>query len=937
LVKSSPTGVGLVSKSTIQWSETQSDGRRDTEGIGQRRNREDRTRQSKDAFEGLSNSQEKWRVEKDSRLYTAKCLLQGYKVQNGRCKNGGANFKTRHVVNQFGYKVGLPSYQRKPGIKRLFMFQLRRSVLPIRGNALWSKDGPKGVFKDNAQVHSGSTPSVAGRGGAIYRRHMDWSYGQAILGKIRRRNSGIPEEARLVNKCREVRTDTSKGVSFSRLGLEFRKFNSEVREGEGMQPETVGNTMVSVCKEGEDSTHQDISVSNRQIVCDKITVPGSESLFIRDEPFEDTGCQEGNMEWSSTVEGDNTEGLRMVERKLEKESSQVINTPSGRSRAMDGCLPYGMGSSHEVGKSSWSGGGINDSRILDQQLEFQSSGVGGSETGNPVLSFTASDKDDSPVVDSHRQLHDSLQYKQKSIGPQPSVTNERSVQLHISMVNDDTSCTCERFGERKSGQFIKNEQIGRLYDSPRGASEGVKDVGCSNILGSICIEQEPSTRKVLHVIEQGQEMSDERCIQHKLVWKGDSVDTSPFTSPIEMSTEGKRGEDKSSSSCSTLARSGMDTDIDSNDTEEGSDGGVEVIIAPRKLNEKEPGQVTSRSTSGVFSGRRNNEGQQMVLTLLKARGLLEFADWFFRSVAESTWRNYRRGFTLFSAVLKRSNIDPLSISTVDRAVAALIRALKVASEIRTRLSTILLMKTAVVRLFSFMFNQDLSHMPMVRMALKCLTLNEMPRKEMLRLRWSVDQLLRYLRELPSFEAMEFNQLTAVTVVLCMAFTALRFSEIYSLDIQETLPDRGKREWKFWVHVKGHDFKEPVVLHGVDESHLDPLSALWILRSAVYAFSALKKEKPVGFWYRLVDKEYIPLTYDGMRLAAARVLQQAGIEENRPYHIKHAVLTCLHESGCSAKDIAAFARHRFESMAAYHHYISYDGGKMSVRNIVDSVK
>jgi integrase len=271
------------------------------------------------------------------------------------------------------------------------------------------------------------------------------------------------------------------------------------------------------------------------------------------------------------------------------------------------------------------------------------------------------------------------------------------------------------------------------------------------------------------------------------------------------------------------------------------------------------------------------------------------------------------------------------------AVAALIRALKVACESKCKLSAIVLMKTAVVRLFSFAFNIDLSHMPTVRMAMRYFTLSEMPRREMLRLQWSVDQLLCYLKDLPPFETMEFNQLTEVAVVLSMAFTALRFSEIYNLDIQETIPDVGRYEWKFWVHVKGHDYKEPVVLHRVEDCHLDPVSALWTLRSRIVALVASKGLTALSFWYRLAGEDLVPLSYDGLRAAAVRMLQAAGINENRPYHIKHAVLTCLHECGASARDIAAFARHRFESMAAYHHYISYDAGKLSVKDIANSAR
>jgi hypothetical protein len=37
-----------------------------------------------------------------------------------------------------------------------------------------------------------------------------------------------------------------------------------------------------------------------------------------------------------------------------------------------------------------------------------------------------------------------------------------------------------------------------------------------------------------------------------------------------------------------------------------------------------------------------------------------------------------------------------------------------------------------------------------------------------------------------------------------------------------------------------------------------------------------------------------------------------------------------------KNVVAFARHKFGSMAAYQHYISYDGGKESVQTILKTL-
>jgi integrase len=68
-----------------------------------------------------------------------------------------------------------------------------------------------------------------------------------------------------------------------------------------------------------------------------------------------------------------------------------------------------------------------------------------------------------------------------------------------------------------------------------------------------------------------------------------------------------------------------------------------------------------------------------------------------------------------------------------------------------------------------------------------------------------------------------------------------------------------------------------------------------------------------------------------------VLQAAGIQERRAYRIKHAVITYLSKNGATARELAAFARHRFGSMAAYEHYISYDEGRENVEKLVKSVE
>jgi hypothetical protein len=927
----------MVRKSHLQWTKAQFDVARDTKGVGQWYHRSDSGRRDKDVVESIFDPQKKWPMEKDPRLYSHQYLFQGYQIQDGRRKNVGSSIRPRHVVSESRHKGSIPPYKGGCRVNELLMLQIRRPLLSLQRYAFRDQDGPANIFKNNAPMHGGCSTPMGGRSSAIYRRHMDRSQRQGVFRKSGSRDSRVSDKARMADKYGEIGSNTTKDVYISRMAMGLSKDDDSFGRREGTQSQADGASVESTCQERKNSSHQSFSLSDRQVISDKIAVCDSKSLLIRVKSAEDSSSQKKFVEWSSATSGIDTEGLELVEREAEGESAHVIEDTCSPSRDLDRCLPFWMGSAGAVQGSEGRDGGISSSWTLGQQVEFQSKGTCSGEGGSHVLSDSTTNELRPSLVSPYGQLYNSLQHQQESSESHVSDTNETVVQLPIPIRYDDKSSSCQGDRECKGRQFVEDEQIRGLQISTGTTSLHITDMGSTDINGPICVQDELSTRGILHTVEYGQEELRERCVQHTLVRKGDPPGTPPFTSSTEMFAKDKRGETSSSSDCSVLVRTGVDPDIEDDDSEDDSDGRVEVVIVPRKVNDKTSGQTTTRFDSGIFSGRRNNEGQQVVLALLHKRGLSDVSEWFFRSVAESTWRNYRRGFTLFDRLLRRSGVDPLSIENVDMAVASLIRALKVACDLKVRLSTIFLMKTAVVRLFSFMFNTDLSHMPMVKMALRCLTLNEMPRREMLRLQWSVDQLLIYLTKLPFFAVMEFNQLTAVTVVLCMAFTALRFSELYSLDIQETLPNVERTEWKFWVHVKGHDVKEPVIIHKVSDAHLDPVDALWTLRSKVYGLLAARKEKPLGFWYKSVNEEYVRLTYDGIRAAAVLILHQAGIRENRPYHIKHAVLTCLHESGTSAKDIAAFARHRLESMAAYHHYISYDAGKMSVKNIAESVK
>jgi hypothetical protein len=349
--------------------------------------------------------------------------------------------------------------------------------------------------------------------------------------------------------------------------------------------------------------------------------------------------------------------------------------------------------------------------------------------------------------------------------------------------------------------------------------------------------------------------------------------------------------------------------------------------------QKNQDKLPPRTDGGVSGGRKNDTGEELVLKRIDHAGLSDYSNWFFDSVATTTFRNYRRGFTLFSSLLQEDQIDPLLISDIQIALSVLVRILNIAFQKRLKLSAVLVMKTAVTRLFEFMFSEDLSNIAILKMAIKYYTSVCAPRKEDLKLDWSVEKLLQYFMTLPRWSEMEFNMLMRCALVLCMSFSAMRFTEILAMNMSDTDPDEKIGVWKFWSHTKGHVGLEPIYLQDADDPHLSPVAALIELRNRI---RQLKKDAN-SFWYKLVDSQLMLLSYNELRGAALEVLAAAGINDRRPYHIKHAVLTYLDKNGVSAQGIAAFARHKFGSMMAFKHYISYDGGKSSSKILMNAVR
>jgi integrase len=921
---------------TVVGRKTSVNGRGDPEGVRPGYNKGGIDRLCKGFVECVFGSEAEWRMEKDFRLHASECVLQGRKVQDGGPQVVGTGVKEGNVVCKSGHKDSVSPRTCGRGSGPLPMFHVQQPCLSVFGNAIRNQDGSAGVFPHYAQVCGSDKRPLEGRSGPIYRRHLDGSYGSRVFDQSNSGDNSIFEKTGLVNQPGEVRASPEEGVYVSRLELELRGDECLLRQGEGAIIEKASQSVDKVCREGKSSDGEVFSFPRRQVVGDKTPVSSGEPVSGGIELCEVQGCEERVMVGTCQIRSLDSQRPPLVVTQVETESSGDSGGSSAPRRDVDGRLTLGVGGTCDLDVQSRCEETSVCSRFLGERVVVEQERIVSCGGGFKIFLTDEDDERDKKLGVAFGQHHDGVQFEQVCLSQDIDPTDERAMCLDVDSGSDDESAAHPGSEQLGGGQFVTNEPCGRLCSEQKGTQQGVADVKCTDRLRFVCDISEPTASSLLLPLSEGQAQSGSGCIEHIVEKVRYTIDTSPSSVASKMFVQGPTGGGARGGDSSTMVGTTMVRHIEIDDFEDEDSGGVVECVSPRESDAKGVRQVTSGKDSNLFSGRRNDEGQQMVLELLEAKGLLDVADWFFGSVAPSTMRNYRRGYTLFSKLTKSANLSLDVIKDVKSALALLIRVLKVGFERGLKVSAVMTMKTAIVKLFEFIFNKDLSEAPLLKMAMRFYTLGNLPKKEMLRLQWSVDQLFKYLCVLPAFSQMAFSQLTQVAIVLCVAFTTLRFTELMSLDLLETNPERDYSFWKFWVHVKGHDYKEPVYLHGTDVEHLDPVRALVELRKRILARVNAGVELRT-FWFKEYGGEISPMSYNDVRVAAVGVLQAAGISDRRPYHIKHAVLTCLDEAGASAKEIASFARHSFDSMSAYKHYVSYDGGKQSVSRLMESVK
>jgi hypothetical protein len=84
---------------------------------------------------------------------------------------------------------------------------------------------------------------------------------------------------------------------------------------------------------------------------------------------------------------------------------------------------------------------------------------------------------------------------------------------------------------------------------------------------------------------------------------------------------------------------------------------------------------------------------------------------------------------------------------------------------------------------------------------------------------------------------------------------------------------------------------------------------------------------------LLDENGTHYKNEQIRALAKRTLKRAGIDEKRPYHIKHAMVSLLYKKRLPPEQIALFLRQKVDSFTFFNSYVSNDMGRQCSDAIV----
>jgi site-specific recombinase XerD len=400
-------------------------------------------------------------------------------------------------------------------------------------------------------------------------------------------------------------------------------------------------------------------------------------------------------------------------------------------------------------------------------------------------------------------------------------------------------------------------------------------------------------------------------------------------------TEDTAGGGKGNSDSTGVEGAGLDQPTEQDDTQETEPGGEQQGADTRQANGTLWDRVTTRYDADVPRNRVNDEGWEywdcIMATVTPDTAVQDKLN---KARGKDTQRTHCAALARFCRVCGYLKLDPHSIDTFEELVCLIVKVLTWAADNGAKIFWLKAIRTALSVLFNYRFDKELSDNAQVKSLMHACELEQLTDKKPLELTWDLSDLLQHICHMPPNRSLSYAKLQRKCIALVMVNTTARFSEIAQFSVSSPESTGKVREWRFTVRVKGKAYVQPIVLHEMQDSQLDPLAAMRALRQRMMIKRWINRRKPMGSFWRQENGQ--TMTPEHLRAQVKQLLAEAGIQESSPYHLKHATMSYLHKQGATADDLRRLARHTHSSNAYTDFYLNEDFGASCSRMIENAI-
>ncbi|KAH7828320.1 putative Phage integrase family [Monocercomonoides exilis] len=822
----------------------------------------------------IHGEKEKRKVEEDTGLQSSERGSAGKAFQDGLPGDSCGTPGGERLDDHPRHIECLSTCQSGRAIQSLSVLQLSRSLLRVRGDAIWSKGRAQSIHEDNETGSVTYQRTVEGKAGDISGRYSPYASRQGCLEIDLTGDSPVPEKSGLDTVGGEAEARTRKERRVFGMAVELREDGSDTpRKEESAAPGGCAK-MDSTCKEREESQNKRLSSTPREAEFCETATPTSK---LADEANA-IHAEAGDSPWLA--------GMEREQAKESEEKEQTSRTYNGRIRAGMGCSINNI-NREQRGEDICSreldppGERVSDKRegVQSSVEDFGKERSMAERTENRP--YSSEDRQHVREMDNPEEERSAIAHSNtESIGEeteQPGHHNSNGTPP--GRTEHGSGCT-QPDGE-KAGLCTEGGESRR--DITNNRTENTRYNFRSDCAGAL--------REYLETILREKEERERNTRRRHSA--SPPVPEKHWTN-LEREDEGSP-EGTNDSDSASLAGADLDPvtaawafDRDTGDLSGVHDTGSE--------DEKGRLETTPRRGDSRHTGQENIQGRDLFLTWGEYVGAREIAAAILRSQKSErdTWRALRR-FKQFLDRESMDDTDPLTTKDAKWIMAEFIETLS-----NTNLSSGVIYQTVLKVLESInLFRETKIDRKDIEIFLKTYVGDKPRRGKRYKSMWDLTIITRWAES--TYDSKDIRTLQRRALILTMIFGALRPAELERMRRETTTFKDNSIQTQVRTKTSGGEIIK-VIIRKHPNPRIDAVEALqhWM----DYTKTTFKSEH---VWFDI--KEMQPASLQKIKEELTAILRENEIPESfTAYSIRHAVITHLaRQEGADWKAINAYAR------------------------------